>query len=89
MNQKDSARTTGISDGNGRINSMATRHDIAHQAMIVNGRVRLPDAALNSLSHTEWVTITVTDGRVILEPSILDAETVAATLAVELDTDDH
>ena len=67
---------------------MAIRHDITHQAMVVNGRVRLPEAALEALSHSEWVAVTVRDGHVILEASILDAEIVAATLTGRLDTND-
>ena len=82
-------RLLGETNANDTMRSMAIRHDVAHQAMVVNGRVRLPDAALEALSHSEWVTVTVRDGHVLLEASTLDAETVAATVAVELDTDDN
>jgi hypothetical protein len=67
--------------------STLTEHQTA--LIMANGRISLNEAAIEALGGIgSWIHVDIVDGVVTLRPSSLQPETVAAVLAMPLDTDE-
>jgi hypothetical protein len=78
--------TVGVMEDRTTASTLTERQSVLITA---GGRLALNDAAIDALGGIgSWIHVEINDGVVTLRPSALHPETIAAVLAMPLDTDE-